>query len=245
MIYTADQISVELFGVDSAADLTSEQAPLVTAALARTENAIAAFLRGSTGYAERVEVVSAGEPSMRSMLIPYESVERTADVIILKFRPVEASTVAVRSNDYEQVFESIHAVPATDWQLENVVDGWSFSGVLRRKSGGWPLSPGGTQVTYYSGLDATNAPNDWNIVRLGFLAQFRFEYGKSLAFKEVADAGSLDKLASESIGGMYSRGIDVSNSNKLMSGMSTSVNGLVCDEAYRIMEPLIRYADYI
>lgn len=239
MIVTVDEIAVECFALENSAAMAEKTLRRVTAALTRSEGLVESFLRQSTAYALRTEVITI-QPEQKPTLVPVETLETEYDFFIPRYLPVQASGLVVYENTDANVFGELQIVATSDYQLENVVDGWSASGVIRKLSGGWATAPGGMKVVYYSGASTTQNARNWELIKLAVVSTFRSEYAKNLAFEGHADSGAATPITSESIG-KESRSYDVASQGDAIHGRSTSIPA----EAIEILQPLINYGAFL
>lgn len=241
MILTLDDVAADVFLVADAESLSNDQASIAAAALKYTHAVLFAFLRQNTQYGLVVDVLTAGESNERPHLLPQEQVLATTDRIVTSRIPVRVEGLAVKINESQQSFDdSAELAIGVDYQLEDVVDGWSTSGVLRRLRGQWPLLPGGVEVRYTGGQDASNPAADWSIIRSAAMIVFRAEFAKVKAFVEHSRKTGSSVLTSESIG-KYSRSLDQSS---LKAALGQSDQSLPPDAAILLI-PLIRIGAFL
>lgn len=234
-IYTADAVAQELFGYPDAGDFSNQELNLVDSAIASAERAVCAFLRRSITFTEHTTVITVEDDLLTNPMLPALHILEPRRAISLPNVPVQATGLQVSISSRNQNSWELLTVDE-DYQLDNVVDGLSFTGVIRRLGGGtWPTAPGGVKVTYTGGLDVVQSPGDWDALKQGTLAAIRHEYAKGQLFKKVSENGGA--LEEEDIGEWRVK-FDIERNASMLSTA-------LPPEAIWHLQPLISYGEWL
>lgn len=242
MILTLASVASSVFGVDGEGDLTDDQIRWSNVAIDKTHSLLFSYLRRNTDYGTFREVLASGEKQFFAAILPQDIPEQGSDRIVVSSVPIQVSTVVVKVSDETQVFDDAPTLTrGVDYFVEEAINGWSKTGVLRRVGKRWPMAPGGVQVDYVGGVDVTRAPEHWDAIVQAADIVFANEFAKAKAFGKFAAKANTELMASESIG-KYSRSIDHS---VLKSSMGNDDSYALPNAAIQLLMPLVRVSTFI
>jgi hypothetical protein len=239
-----NDIARDLFGVANFDALTAQQQRWISAALADAKRMINQFLRKSVEITSRTEILKAGEPENRPGLIDYESMTTQRDTLYLTHTPVASSTLQLWENCRAQVFTDTHLLTAgTEFQIEDVIDGYSKTGVLRRLSGTWPTAPGAVKVTYAGGPTEFTNRDFYEAVNLATQETVMDLYERRKRFSLVGVSSGTGELFEENIG-EYRR-VYATGRNSSDADQQSRIAGVLPDTAIVYLEPYLSIGSFL
>lgn len=240
-IYTIDEVASELLGKPDAGSLSESECLSLEACIANAEAAVCSFLKQNIGFEEVTQVLTVTDDLMANPLLPAIQMTEPRRAVYLGRRPIQAASLTVWANHTEQTFADEHLlVLGQDYQLEDTVEGLSFSGVLRRLGSLWPGAPGGVKVTYTGGLDVLQSPEEWDAVKRATSVTIRQEYAKAQVFQKFVEDGGAGVLSEEDIGTWRGK-FDSRSASKVLFNSQHSLP----PEAIWYLDPLISYSNWL
>lgn len=200
MILSNHDIAVYVYGLQGEHAMTEAQRVAAIPSVRMAEALVTAFIGRDPSHGTHTEVLAAGPAPQFSGLVPDDFVADIPHTVTLTHTPVLLDGLVVTENRRKQDFSG-DPLDASAWQLDDVVGGYSRSGILRRLNGSWPTYPGGIQVEYTGGLAGDSQE----------LKNFKIAVAEQAKIEMIADADGSRGKSSESMGDYSVSWRDASN----------------------------------